>query len=154
MVNRMALVDWNEAVSFFSEMNAHLDDFLKFEMKKARLLNERKIAELSAALATEQAHIMKTNAFEQKRISLFGNDIDFKGIIEAAPDKHKAELTKQYDVMHEIVLNIKEINDLTAVTISERLKKIQKRTGDFDLYTDRGKVRPEHIERHAIEVRS
>jgi hypothetical protein len=154
MVNRIALVDWDEAVSFFEEMNAHLDNFLQFEMKKARLLNERKIEELSAALATEQAHIMKTNAFEQKRIALFGSDIDFKGIIEAAPDKHKASLTKAYDIMREIILSIKEINDLTAVTVTERLKKIQKRTGDFDLYTDRGKARPEHIQRHTIEVRS
>jgi hypothetical protein len=154
MVNRMALIDLNEAVSFFEEMNTHLDNFLHFEMKKARLLNERKIEELSAALATEQAHIMKTNAFEQKRVTLFGSDIDFKGIIEAAPDKHKTGLTKQYDIMREIIMNIKEINDVTAITITERLKKIQKRTGDFDLYTDRGKARPEHIQRHAIEVRS
>jgi hypothetical protein len=150
----MALVDWDEAVSFFTEMNAHLDNFLQFEMKKARLLNERKIEELSAALATEQAHIMKTNAFEQKRMSLFGNETDFKGIIEAAPDKHKDALTKQYNVMREIIMTIKEINDVTAITITERLKKIQKQTGDFDLYTDRGKARPEHIQRHAIEVRS
>jgi hypothetical protein len=154
MVNWADLISWESAIPFFEEMNAHLDDFLQFEMKKARLLNERKIEELSAALAIEQAHIMKTNAFEQKRMSIFGNDHDFKAIIAAAPDKYKTGLQKQYDIMREIIMTLKEINDVTAVTITERLKKIQKQTGDFDLYTERGKARPEHIQRHAIEVRS
>jgi hypothetical protein len=148
------MLNWDNAISFFDEMNDHLDDFLKFEMKKARLLNERKIEELSASIAVEQAHIMKTNAFEQKRMKMFGADKDFKAIINEAPEEYKGKLQTQYDIMREIIMNIKELNDITAITVAERLKKIQRQTGDFDLYTDRGKVRPEHIQRHSIEVRS
>ncbi|MDR0991881.1 MAG: flagellar protein FlgN [Ruminococcus sp.] len=148
------MIKWENAIPFFTEYNKHLDEFLQYEMKKARLINERKIEELSASLATEQAYIMKTNNFEQRRISLFGADKDFKGIIAAAPESYREGLTEEYNVMREIIMNIKELNDITAVTVAERLKKIQRRTGDFDLYTDRGKVRPEHIQRHQIEVRS
>jgi hypothetical protein len=151
---KCAMINWENAIPFFTEYNKHLDEFLQFEMKKARLLNERKIEELSASLAVEQAYVMKTNAFEQKRTGAFGDDKDFKGIIAAAPEEYKEGLSQQYSVMREIIMNIKEINDLTAVTVAERLKKIQRKTGDFDLYNDRGKARPEHIQRHQIEVRS
>jgi RNase H-fold protein (predicted Holliday junction resolvase) len=148
------MIKWDNAIPFFTEYNKHLDEFLQYEMKKARLLNERKIEELSASLAVEQAYIMKTNNFEQRRMQTFGSDKDFKGIIAAAPKEYQGGLTEQYNIMREIIMNIKELSDLTAVTVAERLKKIQRRTGDFDLYTDRGKARPEHIQRHQIEVRS
>ncbi len=138
--------DYIKIIKFFDEYIAHYKEFLKFEYSKLDMINSHEIQKLSSSLSVEQALIMKTNAFEQKRIMVLGehSGMTFAEIAENAPDEYRRKLTKQHKDLADTVYRMKELNDSASVIVSERLKRIQRRTAELDTYNGRGDVRREH----------
>ena len=144
--------DYNKIVSFFDEYIAHYRDFLKFEYSKADMINKGEIEQLSNALSVEQALIMKTNSYESKRLKLLEGveGKNFAEIAENAPEQYRQRLTDQHRELSEVVFKIKELNDMANIIISERLKKIQKKTAELDVYDGKGTLKREHASKAAI----
>lgn len=143
--------DYKKIIMFFDEYVAHYRSFLKFEYAKADMINKGAIAQLSDSLTTEQALIMKTNALEARRIKLVeGCGNTFGDLIDGAPEEFKEKLKDQHEELSEIIYKIKELNDNAGVIVSERLKKIQKRTAELDVYDGSGALKRENATRAAI----
>mgnify|MGYP002715375225 CR=1 FL=1 len=138
-------MDYFRLVRFFEEYISHYKEFLKFEYTKIDMINKNEIEKLSTLLAAEQALIMKTNSFEGKRLQLLSSNpnLTFAQIVESAPVSCKKRLEKQHKEMSELVFKIKEINDTANVIVTERLKKIQRRTSNLNTYNGLGSVRRE-----------
>lgn len=95
---------------------------------------------------------MKTNSFEAKRTKLLA---DVKGetfaeITENAPEEFRERLDSQHRELSAIVFKIKEINDTANILVSERLKKIQRKTAELDVYNGKGILKREHASSAAI----
>ena len=144
--------EYNKIVAFFDEYIAHYRDFLKFEYSKADMINKGEIEKLSKALSTEQALIMKTNSYETKRLKLLEgvSGTTFAEIAENAPEEYRQRLSDQHRELSELVFKIKELNDMANIIVSERLRKIQNKTAELDVYDGRGSLRREHASRAAI----
>lgn len=143
--------DYKAIIMFFDEYIVHYKGFLKFEFAKADMINKGLVEQLSDALTTEQALIMKTNAMEARRMKLVAGCGDtFDALAEGAPDEYKEKLRSQHKELSDIIYKIKELNDNAGAIVSERLKKIQKRTAELDVYDGRGALKREHATRAAI----
>ncbi len=138
-------MDYFKLVRFFEEYIAHYKEFLEFEYSKLDMINKNEIEKLSISLATEQALIMKTNSFEGKRLQLLSENpsVSFAQIVDSAPVSCKKRLEKQHKEMAELVFKIKEINSTANTIVTERLKRIQRRTRDLNTYNGLGSVRRE-----------
>lgn len=144
--------DYKKIIAFFDEYIAHYREFLSFEFRKADMINKDQIEMLSDSLSIEQALIMKTNSLEGKREKLL-KDIEWKTfaeIAENAPEEFREKLMSQHEELSALIFKIKEINDAANIIVSERLKKIQRRTAELDVYDGKGSVRREHASRAAI----
>ncbi len=144
--------DYNKIIAFFDEYIAHYREFLQFEYLKLDMLNHNQIEQLSSSLSKEQALIMKTNSYETKRLKVLEGTTGstFAEIAENAPEEFREKLTAQHKELSEIVFRIKELNDSANITVTERLKKIQRRTAELDVYDGKGAVKREHASRLAI----
>ncbi len=144
--------DYEKITAFFDEYIAHYKSFLGFEYKKLDMINKDEIEQLSASLSTEQAMIMKAGSLENRRLKLLGKDAEktFAEFAESAPDGFRDRLSAQHKELSEIIFKIKEINDLANDIVSERLKRIQRRTAELDVYDGKGAVKREHAESSAI----
>lgn len=144
--------DYRKIIAFFNEYIAHYREFLRFEYLKLDLINHGEIEKLSSALSSEQALIMKTNSLEGKRAKVLEgtNGVSFAELAENAPEEYREILTQQHQELSALIFKIKELNDTANVIVSERLRKIQKRTAELDVYDGRGTVKREHASRAAI----
>ena len=144
--------DYNKIIAFFDEYITHYREFLQFEYLKLDMLNHNQIEKLSASLSKEQAFIMKTNSYETKRVKLLEGvtGSTFAEIAENAPEEFRGRLTTQHKELSEIIFRIKELNDAANITVTERLKKIERRTAELDVYDGKGTVKREHASRLAI----
>ena len=143
--------DYNKIIAFFDEYITHYKEFLQFEYLKLDMINNNQIEKLSKSLSTEQALIMKTNAYETKRVKLLeGMTGTFAEIAANAPEEYGKRLTVQHKELSEIVFRIKELNDTANITVTERLKKIQRKTAELDVYDGKGTLKREHASRLAI----
>lgn len=144
--------DYNKITAFFDEYIEHYKAFLKFEYAKASMISHGDIEQLSNSLPTEQALIMKTNVLENKRVKLVEGapGKTFAELAENAPDEYRERLKAQHSELSELLYKIKEINDAANVIVSERLKKIQRRTAELDVYDGKGSVKREHTSKAAI----
>lgn len=144
--------DYNKIIVFFDEYIAHYRDFLRFEYKKLDMINKDEIERLSDSLSTEQALIMKTNSLEGKREKLLSDakGTTFAELAENAPEEFRGRLTEQHEELSGLIFKIKELNDTANIIVSERLKKIQRRTAELDVYDGKGAVRREHASKAAI----
>lgn len=144
--------DYNKLIVFFDEYIAHYRDFLSFEYSKLDMLNKGEIEKLSSALSSEQAFIMKTNSYETKRLKLLEDTsgISFSELAENAPEEFRTRLSDQHKEMSQLVFKIKEINDMANEIVSKRLRKIQNKTAELDVYDGKGSVKREHASRAAI----
>ncbi len=144
--------DYNKIIAFFDEYIAHYKEFLQFEYLKLDMINHNQIEKLSKSLSTEQALIMKTNSYETRRVKLLDGATGetFAKIAENAPEEYREKLTAQHKELSEIVFRIKELNDTANITVTERLKKIQRKTAELDVYDGKGTVKREHASRLAI----
>lgn len=143
------MLDYVKITKFFDEYINHYKDFLKFEYFKLDMITKDEIEKLSNSLSTEQALIMKTNSYENRRIKLVGDNANmtFPELIDKAPEFYKKRLDSQYKELSELVFKIKELNDTANTIVTERLKRIQKRTAELDTYNGSGNVRREHSSR-------
>ena len=143
--------DYNKIIAFFDEYITHYKEFLQFEYLKLDMINNNQIEKLSKSLSTEQALIMKTNAYETKRVKLLeGMTGTFAEIAANAPEEYGKRLTAQHKELSEIVFRIKELNDTANITVTERLKKIQRKTAELDVYDGKGTLKREHASRLAM----
>lgn len=143
--------DYKKIIAFFDEYIAHYKSFLKFEYAKADMINKGAVAQLSDSLTVEQALIMKTNTFEARRLKLVeGCGNTFDELIDGAPAEHKERLRSQHKELSDMIYKIKELNDNAGVIVSERLKKIQQRTAELDVYDGKGALKREHATKAAI----
>ncbi|MDE6594781.1 MAG: flagellar protein FlgN [Oscillospiraceae bacterium] len=143
--------DYKEIIAFFDEYITHYKGFLKFEYAKADMINKGAVEQLSDALNTEQALIMKTNSMEARRMKLVeGCGNTFNELIDGAPAEHQDKLKSQHEELSEIIYKIKELNDNAGAIVSARLKKIQKRTAELDVYDGKGTLKREHATKTAI----
>ena len=144
--------DYNKIVAFFDEYIVHYREFLNFEYSKLDMINKGEIERLSNALSSEQAFIMKTNSYESKRTKLLEGmeDVSFANLAENAPQEYRDRLSNQHRELSRLVFKIKELNDTANIVISERLKKIQKKTAELDVYDGRGSLKREHASKAAI----
>ncbi|MBQ7981135.1 MAG: flagellar export chaperone FlgN [Oscillospiraceae bacterium] len=144
--------DYNKIIAFFDEYIAHYKEFLQFEYLKLDMINHNQIEKLSKPLSAEQALIMKTNSYETKRVKLLEGTTGstFAEIAANAPEEYRERLTAQHKELSEIVFRIKELNDSAKITVTERLKKIQRKTAELDVYDGKGAVKREHASRLAI----
>ena len=143
--------DYKRITAFFDEYIAHYRSFLKFEYAKADMINKGLVEQLSDSLTTEQALIMKTNAMEARRIKLVeGCGDTFDELVEGAPEEFREKLQSQHEELSALVYKIKELNDNAGLIVSARLKKIQERTAELDVYDGRGALKREHATKAAI----
>lgn len=144
--------DYKKITDFFDEYIEHYRVFLKFECAKASMISHGAIEELSNSLPTEQALIMKTNVLEKKRMKLVEGvpGSTFEELAENAPEEYREKLKAQHKRLSELLYKIKDINDEANVIVSERLKKIQRRTAELDVYDGKGSLKREHTTKAAI----
>ncbi len=144
--------DYKKIIAFFDEYIAHYREFLEFEYLKLDMINHNQIEKLSKSLSSEQALIMKTNSYETKRVKLLEGTTGstFAEIAENAPEEYRERLSAQHKELSEIVFRIKELNDCAKITVTERLKKIQRKTAELDVYDGKGTLKREHASRLAI----
>ena len=95
---------------------------------------------------------MKTNSYESKRLKLLAetNGASFSEITESAPEQYRGKLENQHKEMSELVFKIKEINDIANDIVTERLRRINSRVGEVDVYDGKGSVKREGAVRAAI----
>ena len=121
--------DYNSLLIFFKQYNEHYRDFLAFELKKMKLVAEDDIQGLTDSIKTEQALIMKTNAFETKRLKILsgvgGQNKRFSDIIDEAPEDKKDALRAEFKELSRLVLEIKKVNDNVRLIVTERMKKFE-----------------------------
>lgn len=144
--------DYKKITEFFDEYIAHYRAFLKFELAKASMINHGDIEQLSNSLPTEQALIMKTNVMESRRLKLVeGAPGDtFAELAEKAPEEYRDRLKAQHSELSDLIYKIKDINDAAGAVVSSRLKKIQRRTEELNVYDGKGSVKREHASKIAI----
>ena len=144
--------DYKKIIAFFDEYITHYKEFLQFEYLKLDMINHNQIEKLSKSLSTEQALIMKTNSYETKRVKLLEGTAGstFAEIAANAPEEYRTRLSEQHKELSEIVFRIKELNDSANITVTERLKKIQRKTAELDVYDGRGTLKREHTSGLAI----
>lgn len=144
--------DYKKITEFFDEYIEHYRAFLKFELAKASMINHGDIEQLSNSLPTEQALIMKTNVMEKKRLKLVeGAPGDtFAELAEKAPEEYSDRLKAQHSELSDLIYKIKDINDAAGAVVSARLKKIQRRTEELNVYDGKGSVKREHASKIAI----
>ncbi len=122
-------MDYNSLLLFFKQYNEHYRDFLAFELKKMKLVAEDDIQGLTDSIKTEQALIMKTNAFETKRLRILsganGQNKTFSTIIDEAPDDKKDALRAEFKELSRLVLEIKKVNDNVRLIVAERMKRFE-----------------------------
>ena len=122
-------MDYNSLLLFFKQYNEHYRDFLAFELKKMKLVAEDDIQGLTDSIKTEQALIMKTNAFETKRLRILsgtnGQNKTFSNIIDEAPDDKKEALRAEFKELSRLVLEIKKVNDNVRLIVAERMKRFE-----------------------------
>lgn len=122
-------MDYNSLLLFFKQYNEHYRDFLAFELKKMKLVAEDDIQGLTDSIKTEQALIMKTNAFETKRLRILsgtnGQNKTFSNIIDEAPDDKKEALRAEFKELSRLVLEIKKVNDNVRLIVTERMKRFE-----------------------------
>ncbi len=141
--------DYPKFFAFLDEYITHYKTFLEFEYSKLDLINKGEIEKLSNSLSKEQSLIMKSNAFETKRLKILGDDAGktFDELIASAPKWYQHRLTVKHEELSEVVRKIKEINDTANVIITERLHKIEKKFGELDTYNNNGTVSHEKVSR-------
>lgn len=146
------MLDYNKLIAFFDEYISHYKEFLSFEYSKVDMINKGEIEKLSNSLSTEQAFIMKTNTYETKRLKLMGEKSgeSFSQLAENAPKEFRDRLTAQHKEMSELVFNIKELNDMANDIVTERLRKINSRAAELDVYDGKGSVKRESAVKAAI----
>lgn len=135
------MTDYNSLLIFFKQYNEHYRDFLAFELKKMKLVAEDDIQGLSDSIKTEQALIMKTNAFETKRLKLLsgtgGQNKTFSNLIDEAPEDKKDALRAEFKELSRLVLEIKKVNDNVRLIVAERMKKFET-PSESDTYNENG----------------
>ena len=146
------MADYRKIIVFFDEYIEHYREFLAFENSKLDMLKKNEIEQLSNALSTEQALIMKTNSLETKRMKLLEGveGKTFAEVTEKAPEEFREKLTEQHNELSSLIYEIKEANDLAKGVVSKRLKYIQNMTAELDVYDGKGSVKREHATRSAI----
>ncbi len=146
------MLDYNKLIVFFDEYISHYKDFLSFEYSKVDMINKGEIEKLSNSLSTEQAFIMKTNTYETKRLKLMGEKSgeSFSELAENAPEEFRDRLIEQHKQMSELVFGIKELNDMANEIVTERLRKINSRAAELDVYDGKGSVKREPTVKAAI----
>lgn len=144
--------DYKKIIAFFDEYIAHYRAFLNFEYLKLDMINHDRIEQLSDSLSSEQALIMKTNSLESRRIKLLeGTGADtFAELAEKAPADFGKRLSEQHEELSALIYKIKELNDTANIIVSERLKKIQRKTAELDVYDGKGTVKREHAAKPAM----
>ncbi len=144
--------DYKKIIAFFDEYITHYKEFLQFEYLKLDMINHNQIEKLSKSLSAEQALIMKTNSYETKRVKLLEGTAGstFAEIAANAPEEYRGRLSEQHKELSEIVFRIKELNDSANITVTERLKKIQRKTAELDVYDGKGTLKREHASGLAI----
>ncbi len=145
-------MDYFALVRFLSDYINQYNDLLTFEYKKLDLINHNQIQELSNILSTEQALIMKINSMESKRLKLLEGSSckNFKEIIESSPVSCKKRLEVQYNDLSSAVYKIKELNDMANIIISNRLKRVERRTAELDTYNESGTVKTSYAANMSI----
>lgn len=146
------MLDYVNLIAFFDEYIAHYKEFLNFEYSKLNMISKNEIEKLSNALSSEQAFIMKTNSFEAKRMKLLEgtNGATFSAIVENAPEEFRGRLSAQHKEMSELVFKIKDLNETAGIIINDRLKRIESRTSELDVYDGKGTLRRENASALAI----
>lgn len=144
--------DYKKIVAFFDDYISHYREFLRFEYQKLDMINKGQIEKLSDSLSIEQALIMKTNSMENKREKLLADaeGKTFGELAQSAPEEFSKRLEEQHKELSALIFKIKEINDVANSIVSERLKRIQKRTAELDVYDGKGAVRHESVGKIAI----
>lgn len=120
------MLDYQKLLNFFDEYISHYRELLRFETEKLRLIAEDDLKGLENCIGREQALVMKTNAFEKKRLELMPKEKTFKAIIDEAPIEFKAQLEARYLDLSKAVLKVKEINDSAKDVITKKLAFIEK----------------------------
>ncbi|MDR0944012.1 MAG: hypothetical protein LBM41_05715 [Ruminococcus sp.] len=133
-------IDFNEGLTFLESYARHFEKLEDYELGKLRQFHAHDIEAISAGLSSEQAFIMQTDVLEKKRIKLFGK-ITFEELAANAPDYLRERYEKLLKKVRSHIKQIREINDLLAVSCNERLKRIHRVTKEFEIYNDRGTVR-------------
>ncbi|MCH5192562.1 MAG: flagellar export chaperone FlgN [Oscillospiraceae bacterium] len=146
------MADYARLIDFFDEYIEHYREFKTFEVSKLDMLNKNQIEQLSSSLSTEQALIMKTNSMETKRMKLLEGveGTNFTEVIDKAPAEFKGRLSEQHEELSYLIYKIKELNDIANGIVSKRLKFIQNKTAELDVYDGKGSVKREHATKAAI----
>lgn len=135
------MLDYQKLIHFFDEYISHYHTLLKFESEKLRLIAADNIEELNQSIGREQAFIMKTNAFETRRLELLGAENkgkDFRKIVEEAPAEFKGALDTRYRDLSKVVFQIKKINANTQEIVSKRLENFDAALGSVPTYDKSG----------------
>ena len=120
------MLDYQKLLNFFDEYISHYRELLRFETEKLRLIAEDDLKGLENCIGREQALVMKTNAFEKKRLELMPKEKTFKAIIDETPIEFKAQLEARYLDLSRAVLKVKEINDSAKDVITKKLAFVEK----------------------------
>ena len=134
--------DFHEFLIFLTDYTAHYRELLDFETKKLDLITKDDVNELKNSLNIEQALIMKTNAFEQRRFEILkdeDNNKTFKEIIDEAPNEIKGQLLNNYSELSKLVFQIKKVNKNAQEIVTQRLRIIEEvKNGSVNTYTKGG----------------
>ena len=146
------MADYRKIVDFFDEYIEHYKEFQEFEYSKLDMLNKNQIEKLGSSLAAEQALIMKTNSMESKRMKLLEGveGSTFNEVIDKAPAEFKKKLSDQHEELSSLIYKIKELNDIASGIVSKRLKYIQNKTEELNVYDGKGTLKREHASKAAI----
>lgn len=136
------MLDYEKLSAFIKEYNEHYRELLDFETKKFSIIATDNIDELAKSLSREQALVMKSTAFEKRRIDILGEDVKkrFPDIIDESPEKYRGQLTSGYNELKRLVTQIKRINDSSREIVSQRLSLLEDvRNGFVNSYGGDGK---------------
>ncbi len=122
------MIDYHKLLAFFDEYILHYTELLRFENDKLKMIVADNIKELEKSIGKEQALIMKTNSYENKRFELIGvqnQKKTFKEIIEEAPYEFQPRLNDRYNSLTNLVYQIKKINQNAQEIVAQRLTLIE-----------------------------
>ena len=137
------MLDHQKMLDFFQEYISHYRELLRFENDKLQMIFDDDIEALNKSISKEQALIMKTNAFESKRIEILGIGNEkktYKQIISEAPYEFQPRLNENYNELSKLIFQIKKINENAQEIVSQRLDIIQNVNSGLsvDTYNNKG----------------
>ncbi|MDR0904544.1 MAG: hypothetical protein LBM59_07920 [Ruminococcus sp.] len=132
-------IDYNAGIKFLEGYASHFEALEATELKKLRLMHDKKPEAVANLIPDEQALIMKSDILERNRVKIFGAKT-LDEIYDTAPGSLKTDYMRLTKRIRNAVKQIRDLNEVIKLMATERLKRAKRANKQLETYDERGSV--------------